>query len=511
MWFTAATYTVLMRGPSFEALVPYPLQNGVAVPVFGPSGSGFDSHYAGAYSILPAANGTDLLMFYHAENHLCGSLPFFGGIGLARSTDGGFTWQRRGQVLSTAAPMPTDCNFRGWGVGNPSAFRSRDGLYLYMLFTEWLDGNPVLRPDVLYLARGPIASDGEPGAWQKYADGQFSQPGLGGLGTPVIGQPPPGGATTVYAGGPSVSFNVALNRYVVVFQSWIGLHIATSEDGIQWDTPRLFWEVAPHHLGATQPWVGYISLVSSDQPTQETTGRSGYLYFARGYPTVPHVMSRRRFEISLQQTVGLYNPTTGTFFLRNSNTAGAADTAFAYGPPGAGWTPLVGDWNGDGVNTVGLYNPATGTFFLRNSNTPGPADLTFVYGPPGAGWTPLVGDWNGDGVDTVGLHAPATSTFFLRNSNTPGPADITAAYGPAGAGWTPLARDWNADGVDTLGLYNPATSTFFLRNSNTPGPADITVAYGPAGAAWSPLAGDWGTTFAAPFRRTRSSIPGLRR
>jgi hypothetical protein len=62
---------------------------------------------------------------------------------------------------------------------------------------------------------------------------------------------------------------------------------------------------------------------------------------------------------------------------------------------------------------------------LRNSNTGGVADLTFNYGPGGLGFKPLVGDWNGDGVDTIGLYDPAGAGFFLRNSNTGGVADIT--------------------------------------------------------------------------------------
>ncbi|MDG4596620.1 MAG: CARDB domain-containing protein, partial [Candidatus Contendobacter sp.] len=69
------------------------------------------------------------------------------------------------------------------------------------------------------------------------------------------------------------------------------------------------------------------------------------------------------------------------------------------------------------TKTIGLYNPATSAFYLRNSNTTGIADLTFGYGPPGAGWLPLAGDWNGDGVVTIGLYNPATSVFYLRNSN----------------------------------------------------------------------------------------------
>jgi CSLREA domain-containing protein len=190
-------------------------------------------------------------------------------------------------------------------------------------------------------------------------------------------------------------------------------------------------------------------------------------------------------------TIGLYDPTSSVFFLRNANSSGPADLVFGYGPAGAGWIPIAGDWNGDGIETIGLYDPATSTFFLSNSNSSAPAALVFTYGPAGAGWIPIAGDWNGDGVDTIGLYDPATSTFFLRNSNSSAPADLVFTYGPGGAGWKPLAGDWNGDGTETIGLYDPASSTFFLRNSNTSAPADLVFTYGPAGAGWIPIAGDW--------------------
>jgi parallel beta-helix repeat protein len=190
-------------------------------------------------------------------------------------------------------------------------------------------------------------------------------------------------------------------------------------------------------------------------------------------------------------TVGLYDPAHAAFFLRNSNAGGIADVSFTYGPAGLGFVPLVGDWNGDGVDTIGLYDPAHGAFFLRNSNSGGIADITFAYGPSGLGFIPIVGDWNGDGVDTVGLYDPAHAGFFLRNTNSGGIADITFAYGPAGAGFVPVVGDWNGDAADTIGLYDPAHGAFFLRNSNTSGIADISFAYGPGGLGFRPIVGNW--------------------
>ena len=52
-------------------------------------------------------------------------------------------------------------------------------------------------------------------------------------------------------------------------------------------------------------------------------------------------------------------------------------------------SPVIGDWNGDGIDTVGVYR--NGVFYLRNSNTVGVADLAFRYGLPGD--ISVVGGW----------------------------------------------------------------------------------------------------------------------
>jgi glucose/arabinose dehydrogenase len=184
-----------------------------------------------------------------------------------------------------------------------------------------------------------------------------------------------------------------------------------------------------------------------------------------------------------RHTIGVYDPSTRTFFLRNSNTAGLADLTIQYGPAGA--LPVVGDWNNDGTTTLGVYDPDEEIFYLRNSNTAGLANLTFRYGPASA--LPIAGDWDGNGTTTIGVYDPMSRTFYLRNSNTPGLADLTIQYGPLGA--TPVVGDWDGNGTTTIGAYDPATQTFYLRNSNTAGFADLTIRYGPSGS--TPIVGDW--------------------
>jgi len=194
----------------------------------------------------------------------------------------------------------------------------------------------------------------------------------------------------------------------------------------------------------------------------------------------------QRYEVPQLDTVGVVDG-NANWYLRNSNTDGPPDvTPFAFGKSGR--TPLVGDWNGDGIDTPGFYNTATGGFQLRNSSSAGTPDIGFVFGSGGTA-VPLVGDWDGDGVDTIGLYIPETGEWRLRNSNTAGSADLIFSFGGVGSR-IPLVGDWNGDGIDTPGIYRADNSMWRFRNSNTTGVADL------GGFVYSspdkiPVVGDW--------------------
>ncbi len=196
-------------------------------------------------------------------------------------------------------------------------------------------------------------------------------------------------------------------------------------------------------------------------------------------------------DVQASDTVALYDPSTSTFRLLTENTTGADEETFAYGAPDAGWTTLVGDWNGDGTSDVGLYDPSTSTFYLTGARVSGVAEYTFGYGVPDAGWEPLVGDWNGDGKSGVGLYDPSTSCFYLTDALSTGVAETTFAYGVPDAGWEPLVGDWNGDGQTSVGLYDPHSSCFYLTDTLTSGYANYAFGYGVPDAGWTPLVGDW--------------------
>lgn len=132
-------------------------------------------------------------------------------------------------------------------------------------------------------------------------------------------------------------------------------------------------------------------------------------------------------------SVGVYSARLGRFYLRNSNDTGAPDIQTPFGPVDVrpAWIPIAGNWSGrSDVDGIGLYDPATARFKLKHDATVGgPADLEFRFGAAGRGFVPVVGDWNGDGIDTVGLYDPAERTFFLRDALADGPADRVLRFG----------------------------------------------------------------------------------
>ncbi len=196
-------------------------------------------------------------------------------------------------------------------------------------------------------------------------------------------------------------------------------------------------------------------------------------------PTKTPTPTRTPVRNSDRDTLGVFRPSNGLLYLKNSNTTGFADVAINYGLPGD--YPVVGDWDGNGTATIGIYR--NGMFYLRNSNTIGYADLVFAFGDPGD--QPIAGDWNGDGKDSIGVYR--NGTFYLRNSNSAGAPQLSFSLGnPSDVG---IAGDWNGDGKDTTGVFRPGNGALYLKNTNSTGFADIQINYGLPGDR--PVTGDW--------------------
>jgi len=103
--------------------------------------------------------------------------------------------------------------------------------------------------------------------------------------------------------------------------------------------------------------------------------------------------------------------------LSTVNRGGGIEHAFTFGT-GA---PVVGDWDGDGVQTAATFNKGVWTFTNQIVDAGGtPAVVrTITFGADGD--TPLAGDWDGDGIETIGYYRNGSWTLTDEPISTMGP------------------------------------------------------------------------------------------
>lgn len=186
---------------------------------------------------------------------------------------------------------------------------------------------------------------------------------------------------------------------------------------------------------------------------------------------------------------GVFRPSTGQFLLQFTPT-NVVTVNFGQ----SGDLAVVGDWDGNGIDTPGVFNPTTGQWLLTNgfkgqninNNTPA-VNFSFTFGVDGD--TPIVGDWDDNGIDGVGLFRKSVATFILSNGFQ-GTIDIKPfIFGSLAS--RPLTGDWNGDGIDTVGIFDQNSGTMQLKNANNGfnSVGDVVFNFGQTGD--TPLGGDW--------------------
>ena len=265
-----------------------------AEPVFHPScrsedeapscKQNYDADYVGANSVITAKNGKDLLMFYEAGNRTSESNPTnedsggweYNVMALARSADNGLTWRRQGVVLSGRDPKPASKPGTGQpGISEPGAIVVNGFIYMVYQYIPNQDSEPEA-PSVIEVARAPVASDGMPGSWTKYYNGSFgSQPGLGGLGSPVVTTGKGTGCTRPVQVWPV--YSTYLDAYVLLFLANEGWFFSTSTDLVKWTPPAQFLDMTMWREDQPMDW-NYI-LVTPGNPG-DVIDRTGYVLYA---------------------------------------------------------------------------------------------------------------------------------------------------------------------------------------------------------------------------------------
>jgi hypothetical protein len=276
--FTSTGRPVLAEG--FDALS---LNSPVPVRVRGARG-----RQVWIESVWREQDGT-ILGWYHEEPQ--GLCPGTGltapQIGALVSYDGGRTFTDLGIILTSGAPV--DCraknNFFGGGNGDFSVVFDQGSGYFYFLFTHY--GGDVSEQGVA-AARLPFEARYNPrGAVQKYYQGEWREPGLGGRLTPVFG------ANEAWQRsepdsfwGPAVHWNTHLLSWVAVMNraccdpEWRqqGIYISYNPDLARpelWSQPRRI--LAGHEIGYRPGFYPQVIGLGEGE-TDTLVGKTGRFY-----------------------------------------------------------------------------------------------------------------------------------------------------------------------------------------------------------------------------------------
>jgi uncharacterized repeat protein (TIGR01451 family) len=190
-------------------------------------------------------------------------------------------------------------------------------------------------------------------------------------------------------------------------------------------------------------------------------------------------------------------------------TGGSGGGCFIFGIPRSR-TPISGDFNGDSKSDFGfvqnnvlqsLLSQGDGTFALTTLTLP-----TDFGSPPTNSWTPLIGDFNGDGkTEFMFVGGNTISTFLSNGDGTFGNVVQTVGCGGGGcstfgnpptASRTPISGDFNGDGKSDFGFVQNNSLQVYVSNGDGTFAQQDTQALGtnfgsPPHATWTPLGGDF--------------------
>ncbi len=290
----------------------------------------FDENYAGPGSVVqdPTLPPGNLIIVYEAENHCPGGTNdhnFYATVGFARSADNGKTWpppanselgnSARHPILKCVNPQPSTGGYTPMGNAIPSAFVDKDpsgDYYLYVIYDYHDGGLSPAADGLVRMARAKLGAD--PLDFEKWYQGSFSQPGIGGLDTGVL--PGLGCSANALQSMAGVSFNDDLGLYLMVYvcQSGSGsahagawyYSTATSLDLQDWAAPQ---PIEGSQFAVTSPCPGlttggafdgwYPSLMSPGAAAGHTK-LTGQVFFINGCDTGTRTFASRAFTITAE-------------------------------------------------------------------------------------------------------------------------------------------------------------------------------------------------------------------
>ena len=211
----------------------------------------------------------------------------FRSVGVASSTNKGYSWNYMGDILTSPNPVSTGAYGTAaydFGVGDETIVVDQAGGYVYLFWPKvWESQSRNSGPNWQYfstrVSRAPLSSNMEPGTWSNFYQGGWSEPGLGGLSSDI------GFSNTSTV---SVHWNTYLNKWVGIGCSYVNgapprygvISTATSLETMNWTSLDLLTSNPAQVQFYQWPW-------NTGSETTMTMGQTFRLYGASNNSTAP--------------------------------------------------------------------------------------------------------------------------------------------------------------------------------------------------------------------------------
>ncbi|HLK17090.1 MAG TPA: hypothetical protein VKT78_19960 [Fimbriimonadaceae bacterium] len=225
--------------------------------------------------------------------------PFISTVGISSSNDGGLTWTipasatpaiegldvaQSGQA--TVAKFISGKKQMDSGASGPTAVvqaaaAGPTNQHVYLLYADRVVMAKPKVPSGINVARALLSDVTRPGAWEKWQGSGWGPAGTQTSSKPVVLSP--GGKLAAVQ--PNVTWNKALNAWLMVFRTAHGLYATSSTDLVHWGPGRLFLPA-----GAGQHAPSFPTLLSpASQGTSAATDANGILVYS------VHDLRQKRF------------------------------------------------------------------------------------------------------------------------------------------------------------------------------------------------------------------------
>jgi hypothetical protein len=234
-------------------------------------------------------------------------------------------------------------------------------------------------------------------------------------------------------------------------------------------------------IGVFRPSTGIWYLLNSQ------TGFSATQFGTNGDKPTPG-----NFDVDNKTDLSIFRPTGGIWYYLSSINGSSPGAQFGNNTD----IPTQGDFTGDGKADFAFFRPSTGTWYVLRSQ-----DQSFYAFPFGLSTDiPAPSDYDGDGKTDAAVFRPSNGTWYIIQSQSG--AVVTTVLGISGD--IPTASDFDGDGKSDVSVFRPSTGTWIRINSSNS--QSVSVQHGSNGDIPTPADydGDGKTDFAV-FRSSNGT------